>query len=156
MSALLNSSLPPSAYLNKARARASSAADAFAGSDVLMPPRPDDGVIPDWHLATAMKPLRPLPRDLADTVRHRSARPAVARSSAARAQQAQRPAAATARLPAMPTRASRRWVLRVVGLLLATLLAGAVIGSLFEHVVLQGIGGVARYAAGSASAGRGA
>ena len=140
MSALLNSSLPPPVYLNHARAQADSVADAFSGSDVLMPPPPDDGAIPDWHLATDMKPLRPLPRDLADTVRHRSARPALGRASRTREKQARRPMAATAKLPEAPSSTSRRWVLRVVGLLLAAVLAGAVVGSLFERVVRQAAG----------------
>ena len=135
MSALLNSSSPPSVYLNNARAQADSLADAFAGSNVLMPPPPEDGAIPDWHMATDMKPLRPLPRDLADTVRHRSARPAEGRASHTREKQARRAIAATTRLAEVPMSTSRRWILRAVGLLLAAVVAGAIVGSLLERVV---------------------
>jgi hypothetical protein len=140
MSALQNSSLPPPVYLNNARAQADSVADAFAGSDVLMPPRPDDGAIPDWHLATDMKPLRPLPRDLADTVRHRSVRPALGRASRTREKQARRPLADTAKLADVPRSTSQRWALRVVGLLLAAVLVGAAVGSLFERIMRQASG----------------
>lgn len=140
MSALLNSSLPPPVYMNNARAQADSLTEAFAGSDVLMPPPPDDGAIPDWHLATDMKPLRPLPRDLADTVRHRSARPVAGRASGTREKQVRRAEVITAKLREPAKSTSHRWILRVVGLLLAAVLAGAVVGSLFEHLVRQGAG----------------
>jgi hypothetical protein len=43
--------------------------DVFTGGAVLPPP-PADGVIPEWHI-TGVKPLRPPPGDLAETVQHR-------------------------------------------------------------------------------------
>ena len=76
-SSLPASSLPPRAPRTSLRDADAALAEAFGTSDVLVPPPPEEGAIPEWHLATGVKPLRPLPHDLAETVRHRRSAPKI-------------------------------------------------------------------------------
>ncbi len=128
MSAASPSSLPPPAPPSLAPASADDAlARAFAGSDVLVPPPPEEGAIPEWHLATGVKPLRPLPRDLADTVRHRRPRESPPRRATPRP----RAHEATERLP----RARKPWLPRFAVMMASAVAVGAAVGVLAEHVV---------------------
>lgn len=136
MSAPYPSSLPPG-YRSIPSGRHSDAlAEAFAGSDVLVPPPPEEGAIPEWHLATGVKPLRPIPQDLADTVRHRG--PALASApptskTGPRVKLARRRTRNTRRTMRQTLRV-RGWVLRALGMLLGAVAVGTVVGALIEHV----------------------
>lgn len=135
MTAPSPSSLPP-AYRSIPSGRHSDAlAEAFAGSDVLVPPPPEEGAIPEWHLATGVKPLRPIPQDLADTVRHRA--PALASVPPAsktgpRVKLAMRRTRNTRRTMRQTLRV-RGWVLRALAMLLSAVAVGIVAGALIEH-----------------------
>jgi len=59
---------------------------------LLVPPAPERGSVPSWHLALALRPLRPPPSDLVDSLSPPRARRAVG----ARADTSRRPARAEA------------------------------------------------------------
>ncbi len=135
MSAPFPSSLPPAFRSIPSGRRADALAEAFEGSDVLVPPPPEEGAIPEWHLATGVKPLRPIPQDLADTVRHRA--PALTSVPP------QNKTGPRVKLPKRRTRNTRRamrrtlrvrgWVLRALGMLLSAVMLGTAAGALIEH-----------------------
>jgi hypothetical protein len=140
----LSSSLPPSPFTPPSRRSADAAlAEAFGTSDVLVPPPPEEGAIPEWHLATGVKPLRPLPQDLTDTVRHRTPPPATAAPPpSATGPRVKRPRrrARTAKLSTRRASKPDGWMLRAGAMLLGAVVVGTVAGALFEHLtrVLRG------------------
>ena len=104
-------------------------AEAFTGREFLLPPPPADGEIPDWHLATGVKPLRPLPRDLAETVRHQSRRPANNNAHARTWGRTERLSGRTRR------RSTGHWGRRVTLALLGAIVVGALVGAVVEHLI---------------------
>lgn len=110
-----------------------------------MPPPPEEGEIPDWHLATGVKPLRPLPQDLTDTMQMRTSGatadteppPGKTGPRVKRLRAKTRPSRVSGRHP----KRARRWGAQAASLLLGAVLAGVVLGALFEHLTRMLRGG---------------
>ncbi len=110
-----------------------------------MPPPPEEGAIPDWHLATGVKPLRPLPQDLTDTMRLRlSGNSAETESAPGRAG----PRVKRMRTKTRPSRISgrhlkrpRRWGAQAAVMLLTAVIVGTVVGALVEQLTRMFRGG---------------
>jgi hypothetical protein len=142
-SSLPASSLPPRAPRTSLRDADAALAEAFGTSDVLVPPPPEEGAIPEWHLATGVKPLRPLPHDLAETVRHRRSAPVTAPPPSKTGPRARRLRPRTAP-PKLPTRRAvkpRGWVGRALAMLVSAVVLGTVAGALIEFVTRTMRGG---------------
>lgn len=137
------SSLPPRAPRPSLRDADAALAEAFGSSDVLVPPPPEEGAIPEWHLATGVKPLRPLPRDLADTVRHHRSAPVSEAAPSKTGPRARRlrPRTAPPKLPARRAAKPRGWVGRALVMLFGAVVLGTIAGALIEFFTRSMRGG---------------
>jgi len=123
--------LRPSAPPSDARDRVEGGdlpSGAYPVYAVLMPPPPEEGSARDWHFATEVRRLRPLPLDLAGSV------PAVRALSVAPVARA-RTAPPRALNTAMRGGARRREQLRTARVLVVAVVCGGLLGVLVERVV---------------------